>query len=598
MRQRENGGTKMVKTWRNTAAALIVSCSMLVTAVPVWADEAPVAASATVWDTYYQLTDALQVQVKSLLNERTTDGTRIGAVIQLKNNGTKINRVPEYELRVKTDQGVEYKLLPSAGSARAVQPQSKVEISYMVTIDRQDEVKLTELNWVEVDEYVYPKKETPKLNVDIEGQVWKGNNAAVTDQTALKKWGDSFRITSSNSPVVFTPVSLDRDNSGAAPAYIVKLLAENPSAYREKVPMFLLQGRSESEQYVGKRAEADEITLESKEKKYIHYRINVDQGAVLTSVDVLTPESYVSLGLDGTPVVTTYTVGRYNLLLPSGGIDNRYVEEYKLNTPITFDPISKLKNPNTDVSLVEFGIHDNQGAGYQTAVAKFLLTNHSSESTATPVFQSEIATQDGYTYSGYRQTNAASQLMPGMSHVVTYSYHLPDSETGENLKLKLLEAKAGNPITGEVGYKSTVATLKVAAQEAATKNSDVLSFYPYDVKVNWWVSQYFTNTQPTISYGYRVKMDLDIIQREKVVVDQDFSLFEIALVDSRDRIIGSAALSFVGTNNGMGKLTSGLLDLTMPNLRVDQYQDNMKLHIYETFQTPNGLARRLVAELK
>jgi hypothetical protein len=587
----------MNMNWKKTAFAMIISCSMLSASMPVWAEEAPAAASTTSPSLKsYKLTDALDVQVKSLLNERTSDGTRIGAVIQLRNNGTKVTRVPEYEIRVKSNQGIEYTLTPSVGSARAIQPMSKVEISYMVNVDRQDEIQLNELNWVDVDYYVYPKKETPVLSVNIEDQVWKGSNDAIKDQSALKKWSDTFQISSSSSPVKFTPVSLERDNSGAAPAYIVKLLAENDTSYKEKVPMFLLQGRSEKDTFIGSRAEQADMVLEPKEKAYIHYRINVEQGTTLTSLDVLTPESYVVMGLDDKPEVTTYTVGRYNIVLPTGGVDNRFVEEYQYNTPIAFDSVSKLVNPNVDVSLVEFSIHDSQGVGYQTAIAKFVLTNKSSEAVSTPVFQSELATLDGYSYAGNRQVNAPQQLMPNLSHVVTYSYLLPSSETGENLKLKLLDSRVGNPATGQIGYKSTIATLKVAGQESATEH-DVLSFYPFDVTVNSWTTQYFVNTQPTISYGYRLKMDLDIIQKDRVVVDQDFSKFEVALVDSNDRILGSTQLSFVDSNNGTGKLRSGLFDITFPNLNTDQYHDDLRVYIYETIQTPSGAAKRLVAVL-
>jgi hypothetical protein len=586
----------MNTNWKKTAFAIIISCSMLSASMPVWAEEAPAASSSSINEKNYKLTEVLDVQIKSLLNERTTDGTRIGAVVQLKNNGNKVTRVPEYEIRVKTNQGIEYTLTPSAGSARSVQPQSKVEISYMVNVDRQDEIELSELNWIDVDYYVYPKKETPILSVNIEGQVWKGGNASITDQSALKKWSDSFQIASSNSPVTFTPVSIEKDNAGLTSAYIVKLLAENKTAHKEKVPMFLLQGRSETDTFIGVRAENWDITLEPNGQTYLHYRINVEQGTSLASLDVLTMENYVVLGLDNKPEVTTYTVGRFNIVLPTGGVDNRFVEPYKFNTPIVFDPVSKLIHPNVDVSLVEFSIHDSQGVGYQTAIAKFVLTNKSGEAVSTPVFQSELATQDGYSYSGNRQMNAPQQLMPNLSHVVTYSYLLPSSETGENLKLKLLDARANNPVAGQIGYKSTVATLKVANQETATEN-DVLSFYPFDVSINNWYTQYFVNTQPTITYGYRLKMDIDVTQKDKVVVDQDFSRFEVALVDSNDRILGTSQLSFVDSNNGSGKLRSGLVDITFPNLTTDQYHDDLRVYIYETIQTVNGSAKRLAAIL-
>lgn len=598
----------MTRGWKQTGFAVIVSVSLLASGVPVWAEEAPEAAAAdvsggsatgseeaavgSVLGTYYGLTETLQAAVKSVLSEKTSAGARIGAVVYLKNTGTTIVRVPEYEVRVKTVQGVEYTLRAGAGSPTAVEPQSQVELSYMLTIDRAEEAELKELSWVDVDYYTYPKTETPKLAVDVSGAVWTGGSTAVQDEAAIRKWGDPFRLVSENSPIVFTPTEIQK----TLDTYTVTVLAENPGAYKESVPAFTLQGRGGGKTYTGVRSQAGELQLEPGEKRYIHYSIPTEAGTKLTSLDVLTPETYMRTTAQGQTEAVSYTVGRYNVLLPSGGVDNRYVPEYEYNTPIAIDPLSDLYNPNVDVSLVEFNIHDGLGSGYKTAVAKLVLTNRSAEAVAIPPLGSDLATTDGYTYNG-TAVSTPSQLLPGLSHVVSFSYVLPDTEAGDNLRMKLLEVK--NPETSPgvgAGYRSPVATLQVDSQLPGGLR-DELTFYPFGVKVNWWLlqEQYLAQTS---SYTYKLKMDLEVTQTEKVVVDQDFSKLELALVDSRERIIAQEQLSFVSDNNGLGKLTSGEVTATFANLRREQFESDMRVYLYETINTPTGPARRLVAKLE
>lgn len=585
-------GTYMNNKWKKTALAVLITSSLMANSYTVLADGT--LSTVTQVGTYYQLSDSLEVELKSLLNERSSDGIQVGAVVRLKNVTGSVTRVPEYEIRVKTEDGVEYTLQPSVSNAKSVQPKSKVELSYMATLDRQDEINLAELSWVDVDYYVYPKKETSVLTLNVAGQAWAGSNTVITDQAVVKKWGESFQIESENSPLIYTPVSLSKDNTATSPVSIVKLLVENNSPYRENVPAFAMDGKDDQDVFKGERVEQEEITLEAGEKAYIHFAISTDQDTELKSINVVTPESFVQgQGL----LATVYSVGRLNILLPSSNLAlTENAVAYKLNDPITFDTVSDAINPNVKVSLVELSMHDSEGVGYQTAVAKFKLTNTSVNPIPMPNFLTEIQSADGFSYSGNRQNRVPQSLMPNLSHVVSYSYIVPGSEKGENLTLKLQNAVSATT-------KSTVAALNVAVQQPASDTSEVLSFYPFGVKLNYWTIGSASNLSSpgmllNTMYAYKLKMDMEITQLDGIVVDQDSSMMKVALVDSLDRIVAEENLSFVTNTEGARKLLSGENIVTFNNVRSETMESNYSLKIYETFNTPTGEAKRLVATLK
>lgn len=596
--------SKMSKWGKAVLTAAIVSSLMTAESV-VFAEDAADAEptseqAAASLETVYTLTETLQAEIKSLLNEKTSGGVRIGAVVRLINNEGKVVRVPDYEIRVKTDEGIEYTLQPSAANARSIQPKSKVELSYMTVIDRQDAVKINELSWVDVDWYVYPKKETPMLAVPVAGLSWGQDKVTVSEPAALKKWRDSFQLKSVQSPLVFTPISMSRDYSGQRPAEVVKVLVDNKSPFRETVPDFSIQGRDKSKEYDGRRIEQGDITLEPGEKKYIHFAITTDQDTQLLYLNVVTPESFVQTDVRGQVAPLRYTVGRVSILLPSEfQATDDFAVAYNMGEPIRLDPVNIVVHPDVKVALINLSMHDSEGVGYKTAVAKFKLTNNSTESIPLPDLQTEMKSADGYSYSGTRQVNVPQRLMPGLSHIVTYSYIVPDSETGQDLTLKLLDGVTAVPFT------SSLAALKVSAAEQPVTNvasASELSFYPYKVKINYWVVSGMTNVltalNPVLSYSYKLKIGLDIAQEDKVVVDQNFSMMKVALVDEQGRTLAEENLSFVNNTAGARKLVSGETVVTFNNVRTEQLENHLSINIYETITTPNGEAKRLVASFK
>lgn len=107
----------MNKKMKRSLATIVLSAALLTTAsFPAWAAEGMSSAvfAQTSTNTSYSLSDHVEVEIKSILNEHESDTTKLGAVIRIKNTTDKITRVPDFELRVRMEDGIEYTLQPSA----------------------------------------------------------------------------------------------------------------------------------------------------------------------------------------------------------------------------------------------------------------------------------------------------------------------------------------------------------------------------------------------------------------------------------------------------------------------------------------------------
>jgi hypothetical protein len=536
----------------------------------------------------YQLTDQLEVEIKSILNERVLDGTRIGVVVRMKNNAAQVTRVPDtYELRVKTTDGIEYTLLPSATNPRSIQPKATQELSYMSVIDRYDTVSLSEINWTDVDVYVYPKKETVVLAVPVEGQTWKGSDTVITDKSMLKKWGETFQVLPFISPLEYTPVGINREITAQGVTYVVKLLVKNPAEQRETVPEFNIDGRSENKVFSGKRAEQGAVTLEAKEQKYIHYVIDADLDAKLTSLNILTPEKFTQAGTSGAGTVINYNVGRVSVLLPTESEKGTAsMESYVMGTPMKFDPLSDVIHPDMEVSMVEFRMSDNEDEGSKNVTAKFKLTNKSDRPMAVPAFQVDLQSTDGYVYAGSRQNVTTQFILPNSSLVVGYSFTLPASETGQGLGIKIQDATTVAP------YKSTIAEYSVALQEGI--DDKTFTIYPFNVTVDYYtITPMFNRLGNSLTYSYKMRFDIDIKRDPQVQVDAGFSKLQFEAYDGLDRLIGTAQAGFIGTN----KLVSGENNIFI-NGTTEQLERPITVKLYEVFTTPAGESKRLLGVYK
>ncbi|WP_054973506.1 hypothetical protein [Paenibacillus sp. A3] len=643
----------MKQPWKTALTFVIIGTTLLPANLPALAADTTQATVAA--PSNFGLTDSIRAAVKSLAIETTAGGTRIGASVRLYNGGTQKKRVPDHQLHVRTADGVQYTLKASAGNKTALEPGEIGELVYMTVIEGTPAIKLSELSFVNVDEYVYPKKETNLLTIPLGArQVWYASAAGADKAAEPKGWGEAFTIPGLNSSLRYTPSAIKiqypiggnsagasggasagaaaggtgETSGGAAapeaggaaaapggatgapggapagatkatgaatgtgaaatgPVALVTLLVENPGIGRETVPEFRIDGQSEQKTYTGSRTEHGAVTVDAGEKKYIHFAIPVENNVTLTSLFVTTTETFVSGGGQGAPTTATgFDVGRVQIAVPDGAkTDTTPAISYRIGRPIVFDPLNKMIDANTEVTLMEMHLHESDN-GFHSVVAKFRITNKSDKPVPVPAFQTEILGGDGASYAGARQSGVATALNPNMSYVVNYSFNVPKTENGKQLTIKLLDTQSSAP------YTSTIASLQTAASSEVA--GDTFAMYPFDLKIVDWALSATTSPGMTgLSYGYKLSFTLDVKQTDNVVVDQNFSRLYMELVDSQGRMLGTADGPFTGPN----KLVTGKQNLTF-TAKTEQFENPFTIRVYEAFDTPNGLAKRYITTLK
>ncbi|CAH1218155.1 hypothetical protein PAECIP111891_04703 [Paenibacillus allorhizoplanae] len=577
---------------KRSLATLVLSAVLLSTAsIPAWAADGQnlsgLAAAST--DVSYALSNKVEVEIKSMLNEHESDSTKLGTVLRIRNTSDKITRVPDFELRVLMADGIEYTLQPSAKNPKSIQPKSQLELSYLSIVERSDDVDLTTINFIDVDMDVYPKKETTLLTIPVDaGTVWNGSDSTITKSSAILKWGEAFALPSSRSPLGFIPVDIHKEITAKGVSTVVQIQVVNATKERQSVPNFGIDGKSESKVYSGSRAEAA-VTLDPGEKRYIHIVIPTDLDTEFTSLNVVTPESFaVSLG-EGKFLEDTYRVGRVNILLPGGAATQGVIPapEYILGTPVKLDSTNKFIPSNVDVSLVELHVTSNEDDGFNTAVAKFKLTNNSDRPIPIPAIQTELVSLDGYAYGGRRQEATALSVVPNASYVVSYSYALPASETGEGLKMNLYSQQ----MNGDISYKSLLASAKVPVQKNDL-TSKILNVYPYDITIkDWTISAIY---QANMSYDYKLKLDLSMKPDKNVTVDKFNSKLSFELFDNVGNPVGKSVQAL----SGEGRLYNGTNTIDL-NARSNQLDFPIQVKVYEMFMNENGESvKRLLTTFK
>ena len=242
-------------------------------------------------------------------------------------------------------------------------------------------------------------------------------------------------------------------------------------------------------------------------------------------------------------------------------------------------------NPNLDVSLIELHAHENDDLGYKTAIAKYKITNNGTSTLALPELQNELIDNKGNAYTGSRQSAAATQITPGSSYVVSYSYLLPNKEATDDDSFALNVYDDKSVSEGNV----SVGTFKVALQE--DEAGDTIAIYPFSLKVN---DSSVSWTYSGGTYSYVLRLDMDITHEDQVIIDSNFSKIQFELVDSLGRVVGTQDAALTGT----GKLTSGSQKVTISGLKNEQIDSGMAVNMYEVINTPNGTAKRLLKQFK
>jgi len=419
----------------------------------------------------------------------------------------------------------------------------------------------------------------------ISSMEWQGSFTDFSNPEQIKPWGEPFTLPVLSSYLEFKPVNMFRQQTPEGPATVIGILAENKGTVKETVPDFRMDGKNGQKVYHGKRVEQEAITLDPGEQRYLHYAILTDNHVSLTSLNVLTPEKFVTAN----QTVIDYTVGRLNIALPESAFrtqSGNRPEPYEPNQIIRFDPLNKMISPEIDVSMVELHMHEGEGAGYKTAIAKFKLHNRSYSPVPVPAFQVALVSPDGYNYLGTRQSKAAENLVPNLSYVVSYSFNVPSSETGERLIMKIMDGQSADPFH--------VPIAEFVTQTREESGGPDLEFYPFLVKINNWSISAQALFVGELTYSYKLRLDLDIQRQDNVVVDENFSKMKIELVDVFGRIVGSETVPFTGAD----RLTTGWQTIDFRNVRTEQFDNRFHVYIYESIETPFGEAKRLVERLE
>jgi len=582
-----------VKRQRRTIGISALAFTLLIpAAVPqgAFAQSAAVAAAPA----NYELASEMRAAIKNVAVLPTEKGSRLSATVRLYNGGSAKQRVPEHELRVRTSSGAEYALKPSAGNKPALEPKEIGELVYMAEIDSKEIGTVTELSFVYVDIYTYPKTEKRLLTMPATN-VWYGTSAAAPQKPETLAWGQSFKIPGVNSELTYQPIDWSVQHTAEGRAAVVKLLVDNPGVGRETVPAFRMDGQSDLKIFAGERADAGATTLEAGEKKYIHFAIPLDNQASLSNLLVVVTDSFLP-GAEAQAAIPLDT-GKLAISLPQSG-QLPATEAYTIGRPIVIDSLTTAIDSQTEVALMELTMHDNPGEGFKSAVAKFKLTNKSSEPVTTPTFQAALVNSEGVTYQGARQSSVVQTMNPGLSYVVSYSFIMPQTEEGAAIQLKLLEplkpsdAESAQPGAQQTGnqpaasYTTAIASVYTPFQEA-DKGTKKYSLYPFELTIRdvAAVTSYMNNL-----YTYKVTLDMDIKQKENVVVDENFSKLRLEIVDNGGRVVGYKDAAFTGEN----KLISGKQTVDASNITTDQFNYPYTINIYETIETQNGTAKRLL----
>jgi hypothetical protein len=540
------------------------------------------------------LNGPLQVKINGLLSEHTLNGTRIGVLVKMYNVSNDTVRVPDYEARIVTNNGARYVLRGSSDNAISVPPMSNIQLSYMAQIELADDLKPTDMVWVDVNKDVYPKLETTMLSLPVSDLVWYGDNSTVADPTAVKNWGETFTIPSLDSALTYTPVHLATDFKGQAPVQVIKLLVQNPGKQSETIPGFTIDGKSATQIYKGTRADQGLTSLDPGEKKYIYFTVATDLDTQLNSFTLSTAESFKIPNLTEASANVTYSIGRLSFLVPTAeqaSLDSIMPTSYSLNTRIPIDPINNVVNPNINMSVADLQIYENKGMGYSTGVIKMKFSNKSDKPLPVPQFAAELV-GNGFTYAGNRINAAAATalVVPGTDYVVNYSFVIPVDNALNQYNLRLVDDKTAAPY--KIAFAQSILYVNKPLQD-----NQKLTMYPYEVTIHDWALTNIALSNPnTLSYkySYKLRINMDLKTLDSVMVDSNYNKLLLEL-ETKD---GRKVASNTQTLSGDGRLTSGEQLIYFTDSQSDQLEYPLVLKLYEVIETANGPARSLVATLQ
>lgn len=245
------------------------------------------------------------------------------------------------------------------------------------------------------------------------------------------------------------------------------------------------------------------------------------------------------------------------------------------------DSVVMALDEKIDVAVMELNTYENENYGFTTAVAKLKVTNQDTTTLALPDLTLDLTDESGRVYSGTRQTNVISQLASGNSYLVTYSFSVPEASEDKPVTLRMYKAKETIPLAAvSLGY----------GQE--DKPDASWNVYPYNIAIK--ESDLLLNGLLSSTFTYTLKINTELSRKDTIIADAAISKLQFDIVDPQGFVVGSQTLPFQGTTRLVNRENS----LNFSNLKLNSFSYTNYVKVYELIETPNGVVKRFLGDLR
>lgn len=537
----------------------------------------------------------LHMELKAFSDESSVSGRTIAAIIKVNNSSDKIIRFPNLEVQVRMSDGTIHKMQPGADNPKSLPPGGAKDHRYLALLETADEIKPVELQWMKVNREVYPKTEELVFSLDL-----------LHPRESIVDWGQPLTIPGQDPAITVTPVRITKDYVDANGkqslysdqplnhAYLVTLLVRNTSESKKTMPKIQINGMKDDHLYEGLQLEEQQDespVLAPSEKRYVRFVIHTEEQVELHHLYLQAVETFIQPDPQGMEQRTELPVARTQINLPYRSQTFLRALDYHWGSAIEIDrTASRLIPRHLEMSLAGYSILGEADAGYKTVLLKFRLNNTGDYTVQLPNFGTELVASYGTHYAGIRQETSIQQIMPKTSALVLYTFMMPETDIGRELKLRVMDDQTAAP------YRTDIGANWVRLEERKTNNR-TFDLYPFTIEVTGFkadkIGYYNPETDTEQTSGLQVKFDLKIKREPNIVVDPGFTGIEFELADHRNRRLApTQQFSLTGAN----KLAEGTQQLLFSGL--DRWDSDYPLfiNVYETVETINGTVKRLLGK--
>jgi hypothetical protein len=245
------------------------------------------------------------------------------------------------------------------------------------------------------------------------------------------------------------------------------------------------------------------------------------------------------------------------------------------------DPIRVALDHNVEVSVLELKAGTNENYDFKTAVAKVSIANYGKSTMALPDLRFDLVDESGRVYSGTKQAAVIAELPSNSSYLLTYSFVLSDADESKPFTVRLYDGKDTIPL----------GSVKTMIQQENTTD-DVWEVSPYRIEVR--DADLLLDGTLGTTFAYEFRFHADVQRLQPVITDASVSKLQFELLDGSGLVLSSQTLPFLGGT----KLLDGDNSVKFSNLKVNQYSSNNYVKVYEIIDTPNGIVKRELGEIR